>query len=634
MTMKRVSKEALIGDTLLFNSETDDQIDRIHHSFAMNHIDIISLDALDDGNPVTPTTGTYEIYAKTDIDGGFKLVPERGSFLATLTGGSGLPDGVAVGASFTGFPIEFKIVPTGVDVAVAYRVDIKQSSVQLSKIPDDFVASFETIPSLTALNVFVKNFTTTAFGDLRVESLAPITQLSAEYGLLTQTLTVTDSEASGSNSIVDNKFTSQTGTAADGLASILSLRQLKYRAGQGALARLTSVFSPGVADSQQAAGLITAENAFAFGFLGESFGITHAHDGKSEAQELTITTPASGSENATITVDGTGFTVPLTAGTAQHNAFEISNSLNAQVPNYDFTSNNDQVVAQGELPGPAASFAFSSATAVGAWDQTVAGVVLTIDFTPQSAWNVDTRLLGDEPLDPLVGNVYQIQFQYLGFGAIKFYIEDKDSGDFMLVHVIRYANTNTSPSVTNPTFRIGWIVRNLGNTSNLTIQGSSAGAFIEGMVKRNTPPLSDDNTQLSVGLTLTNIIAFRNRLHFGDKANRAEIFPLLATAATDAVKPAVFEIIANPIFGGDVDWSYFNKDNSVMEIATDSVPVSGGQSIGTLIVAAGPSQTIEFNTRPNLDFVALAGNFFSIAARITSGAAAAMTASGTWQDDL
>lgn len=151
MAMKRVSKESLIGSTLLFNAETDSEIEQIEHSFAMNHIDVISLDGLD-GNPVIPTTGTYEIYVRTDIDGGFKLIPERGSLEAIKTGGSILADGIAEGVSFTGFPLEFKIVPTGVDVAAAYRVDIKQSSVQLSKIPDDFIDSFNREGVSTVLN--------------------------------------------------------------------------------------------------------------------------------------------------------------------------------------------------------------------------------------------------------------------------------------------------------------------------------------------------------------------------------------------------------------------------------------------------------------------------------------------------
>ena len=38
---------------------------------------------------------------------------------------------------------------------------------------------------------------TTAFGDLKAEQMTPITQISAEYGLLSQVLTVVDAGASG-----------------------------------------------------------------------------------------------------------------------------------------------------------------------------------------------------------------------------------------------------------------------------------------------------------------------------------------------------------------------------------------------------------------------------------------------------
>jgi len=132
MSMHRATKESLIGDVLLFNNEIEPPAETIKDSFAMNHIDIISLDGFD-GNPVTPTTGRYEIYARTDIGGGFKLLFEHGLVDAKKTGGSSLPDGVAIDSRFVGFPLAFKIVPVGVDVALAYRVAIKQSSVQLGR---------------------------------------------------------------------------------------------------------------------------------------------------------------------------------------------------------------------------------------------------------------------------------------------------------------------------------------------------------------------------------------------------------------------------------------------------------------------------------------------------------------------
>ena len=80
--------------------------------------------------------------------------------------------------------------------------------------------------------------------------------------------------------------------------------------------------SAGVAASQQAAGLITSENSYVFAFLGTVFGIAHAHGGVSENQELTITTPAPGSESATITVNGVTIAATTDSGAATFHVTE------------------------------------------------------------------------------------------------------------------------------------------------------------------------------------------------------------------------------------------------------------------------------------------------------------------------
>lgn len=128
MTVRRVEKEALIAATITFD-QTDSVDERIDPSSPNNFIDVISLDGLG-GVPVIPTTGSYEIHVKTDENGGFKAISDNGSLAATKTGGSALADGIAEGSSFTGLPIAIKIVPTSTDVAVAYRVLIKQTSSQ------------------------------------------------------------------------------------------------------------------------------------------------------------------------------------------------------------------------------------------------------------------------------------------------------------------------------------------------------------------------------------------------------------------------------------------------------------------------------------------------------------------------
>lgn len=469
----------------------------------------------------------------------------------------------------------------------------------------------------------------TAFGEQSVESLSPVTQITAQYGLLSGVLTVQDVEFSGTNYVEDNKFTCESGTSADGLASITTLRQLAYRAGQGAMARFTALFDTPVASNTQAAGLITAENSFVFGYVGTVFGIIHAYDGMDELQELTLTVSA-GSETVSVTIDGTLYSVPLSgAGTVQDDAFEISESLNSQVPNYTFTSNDDQVVAQSLLPATQGSFLYSSAgSSVGSWAQIISGVAPTNDFVAQSSWNEDTL----QALNPQFGNVYQIQFQYLGFGAIKFYIEDSNTGDFVLVHQIKFANNNTTPSVSNPTFRAGWLSANTGNTSSVKVQGSSAGLFVEGAIVRDTPPRSANNEQTSVGTSLTNILSIRNRISFGGKVNRAEIFPQLVSASSQTNKAAFFKIILNPTYSDPAIFSYVDKSSSISEVATDSVGVSGGQEIGSLTVTNTGSTVLRFNEGQVTAIYP--GSTICLAAQMSSGAASDCQATATWQEDL
>lgn len=483
----------------------------------------------------------------------------------------------------------------------------------------------------------LKNLTTTAFGEASNGEITPIFQISAAYGIFSDVLTVTDEGSSGSTSVVDNMYTCDTGAAADGLSSITSFRQLKIRQGQGGGARFTALFTTPKADSQQVAGLITAENLFVFGFIGTAFGIIHAFDGEAENQELTITT-AAGAETATVTIDGTDHVISLTpgSGTLQHTAFEIAKELNAiPVANYFITSNDDQVIAQALISGPQGAFSFSSTGAAAAvWDPITTGVDVTVNFIPQASWNVSTRLEGDlqDILDPTKGNSYQIQVG-MGFDGVSFFVKDSKTLDLIKLHNIQYANQNTTPMTTNPTYRVGWLARNLGNTSSLIVQGDSASIYIEGKIERAAQPLSDEHNQLGVGLIPTNVIAFRNRPSFSGKVNRIEVFPNLFIAATEANKAAVFQLIINPVFAGDEDWSYIDKNTSITEVMTDALPLVGGFAIGTVIVSAGTSFPIRFNLT-NDQVTAFGPNLsLALVASITSGAAGDMFGSATWIED-
>lgn len=474
----------------------------------------------------------------------------------------------------------------------------------------------------------------TSFGAVTTAQPFPVTQITAPYGLLDKTESFT--VLGGSTSVEDSLFVASSGTGANGLGAVLTRRQVTYRAGQGLLARFTALFDVGVVDNNQTAGLTINTEQLGFGYVGVDFGITYEHDGESEIQELTITTPAGGAESATVTVNGTGFTVPLTAGTVQHNAFEVANSLNAQVPDYDFASNDDQVVARSLLAAPGTTFAFTSSTAVAAWVQIEAGLATTSSFIAQEDWNIDTRISPDPfvNLDPQKGNVYQVQMQYLGFGGIEFYIEDSRSARLMLVHRIQFANISTSTSVGNPTFRVGWASQNVGNTTDVEVKGGSAGGFIEGIVVRTEASRAAKNTNAAVPVAPTaavNIISLRNRLVFGTRRNRAETFGLSLTAATDSNKAATIDVLIGATITGDLDFQYIDKMNSTTEIATDGGSVSGGRLVASFVIPSAGGEPFNLEQLASL---LLPGEVMTISSQITSGAPSAVTVSLIWQEDL
>jgi len=69
-------------------------------------------------------------------------------------------------------------------------------------------------------------------------------------------------------------------------------------------------------------------------------------------------------------------------------------------------------------------------------------------------------------------------------------------------------------------------------------------------------------------------------------------------------------------------------------VTKDSVEVSNGSVVGQITVSSGSSVTLAFNERIDLDFIALPGVIFTIAASIPTGAASDCQATGTWQEDL
>lgn len=468
-------------------------------------------------------------------------------------------------------------------------------------------------------------FPTTAFGEIANAQSTPITQISAQYGFTDKTEIFAG--ISGANTIIDGQFKCESGTNIDGFAAITTRRQVTYRPGQGVLARFTARFGTPQVGANQLAGLSNNTDGLNFGYVGEDFGIIHDSNGASEIQELTITTPASGAENATVTVDGTGYTVPLTSGSVEDNAIEISESLNSQVLLYDFEAVGEEVIARSLLAAPGGVFGFTSATCVAAWVQQVAGVVSNQDFILQANWNRNTM----STLDPTKGSVYQVQIQGSGFGGLNFFVEDPDTCQMTLVHMIMGCNTSTILSLSHPILRVGWSCSNMGvNTTSVEVFGGSASGFIEGEVVITEPPRSTEQTH-SGTTTETVLLSIRSRLVFSNSRNRVETFGIFLTTATDHNKPVIIRMYTGAVLSPPLAYEYVDKDTSSSEISTTQSTVVGGRLLVSVSLSPGGASTIPL--KGLIPLIEPGGNI-TVTSQLTSGASADVSASVIYQEDI
>jgi hypothetical protein len=254
-------------------------------------------------------------------------------------------------------------------------------------------------------------------------------------------------------------------------------------------------------------------------------------------------------------------------------------------------------------------------------------------WTPQTQWNVDrmdgTGLSG-QTLHTSNGNIYMIQMQWLGFGAIKFFIEETNSGRIHPVHVIRYANTSPNTTVQVPIFNVCLESKNTTNTSDVVIKTPCISAFIEGTIHRILGPrYGIDNDKYLSENVFTNILTIRVKTSYNGKTNKIPIHINNLSASTSR-KPIVIVLIKNATIVGDSAWKDINTVTSVVEYDTLGTTLTGGRSLKTFCIGPGSgySQTID-----SYAIVIDAGCTLTIAARVPTAENTSISAAINWMED-
>ena len=383
------------------------------------------------------------------------------------------------------------------------------------------------------------------FGDLITNQLEPVVQLDFVYGINTQTgVSTTANSATVDTS--SSRLRLQSGTNSAGSAIFNSRRIIKYRPGQGIIARFTPIFDTPQASSTQIWGVGNSDDGYFFGYNGTTFGILH------RIRTVDTWIPVA-SWNAD-KVDGTG-----------------SSGFN--------------------------------------WNKTFGVPVM-------------------------------IKYPYLGYGDIFFYLQDSDTGKWLLVHTIKYANTVNTTQLGNPGLFFYGQCLNSGNTTNLTMYCGSMGAFSCG--ERSfvgSPKWAMDNNKSTI-TTETAILSIRNATTYNGVTNRSLIRLNSLSAGATGNNVSVVRLKIGATLGGTPAFTTINgttanngvtitSGNSITSYDIAATTVTGGNYLFNHSLVGNASQSIDLG--PYAIFISpgetLTASFFA-------AASASCSISLNWSEDI
>lgn len=173
------------------------------------------------------------------------------------------------------------------------------------------------------------------------------------------------------------------------------------------------------------------------------------------------------------------------------------------------------------------------------------------------------------------GNVFQIQYQWLGFGQIIYSVFDPSTQSYTPMHIEKYPNRFTKPSTFNPSFPMRMFVENTANSTAINLWSASLAAFIEGKATNLVNFFAGNVTKTIAVATELPLITIRVKSTFHGKPTRSLVFPGIVTAAVDGTKPVTFRLYKNAILGGTPVWTDIDTDKSTVEIDTSATSATG-----------------------------------------------------------
>jgi hypothetical protein len=475
------------------------------------------------------------------------------------------------------------------------------------------------------------------FGELEVVSPEPTSQVAFIYTLNPLLVTTQTYGAGAAVTLDSGEAVLVSGTATDGYARLISKKVAKYRAGQATMAKWTARFpGGGFAGNRRMAGLYNIEAGYQVGYDGTTFGILYTETATCEIQTLTLSVKAGSATNVTVTLDGgTPVVVPVTNGAnTSVTAAEIAAANYSQAAGgWDAAAVGNVVYFVRRTAGTAGASTFAPGTsgAVGAFAILTTGVAATEQFIPQTAWNTD-KFDGTGPsgqtIDPTKGNVYGVQFQYLGYGDAFFYIVNGNTGRPQLVHIIRNANARTSTVLRNPNLYLMWESKNTGTGTSRETRGASGGAFVEGKVTFLGAQFGVVGSKTAGAGAETPILTLRGSTTYNNRRSSAQIQIDRFSVACDGTKTVDFRVYKNATLTAP-QFQRVNASTSAGDYDSAATAATGGTQVYAFSVAKTGNIT---ESVTDLALFLQAGDTLTITA--TSANASDVSATIVWIEDV
>lgn len=475
---------------------------------------------------------------------------------------------------------------------------------------------------------------TTAFGELAIAELTPAIQI--QFPVNINPVILEDRSNNGTLSVENNMAKVSTGAGTNQSGGLQTIESIQYHPGQGTLNRFTSIFTTGVTGATQTIGIGDSSDGFFFGYNGADFGILRRRGGAPEIRTLTVTTGSTTAENITITLDGDAKTdVAVTVGSsASETANEIADADYSNLgKGWKAHADGDATVRFESFDSSSrtGTYSLSSATtAVGTFAQTLSGVAATEVWVLQTAWNLDNADgTGVLPvIDFTKGNVFEIRYQWLGFGPAYFYIENPSTGEYINVHTIRYANTATVPSIANPNLPLCISAENTSNTSDIVMFCGSMAAFVEGKALNTHFHRGADTDYSGIGTTETPIMTLHNKEIFQSKKNHTLIKLILLVMNAEGTKPSTLRIRKEADL---IAANYNDIETAVSVIEFDVAATSFTNGSKQIAFGMGKSDTTGPVDLEDKSYVLRPGERFTITGQATNGTIEG-TVSVNWEE--